>query len=100
MHIFDASGPYRGRVCVFGQCPKAGKLECLVPNCGEKPFLRQLDNYHFNGDKFERAPKVMLFDRGEGFLVGPPRVEDAKPAIIIERRPREEGDEDDDEGPF
>jgi hypothetical protein len=59
LHVFDAaSGLYRGRVCIFGQCPKPGKRECLVPNCGEKPFLQQFDDYHFNDARFEREPKV------------------------------------------
>lgn len=96
VHVFDAaSGRYRGRVCIFGQCPKPGKRECLVPNCGEKPFLQQFDDSHFNDARFEREPKVTLFDRADGFLVCPPRVEDAKPAIVIELRP-DAGDLDDD----
>jgi hypothetical protein len=96
LHVFDAArGLYRGRVCIFGQCPNSGKRECLVPNCGEKPFLQQFDDYHFNDARFEREPKVTLFDRADGFLVRPPRVEDAKPATIIELRPDEDDDDDD-----
>jgi len=42
MHVMDAAtGAYAGRLCIFGQCPKPGKLECLVPNCGAEPFLQQ-----------------------------------------------------------
>ena len=97
VHVFDAArGRYRGRVCIFGQCPKPGKRECRVPNCGEKPFLQQFDDYHFNDARFEREPKVTLFDRADGFLVRPPRVEDAKPAIVIELRPDEDDSDDGD----
>jgi hypothetical protein len=101
VHVFDAgSGLYRGRVCIFGQCPKPGKRECWVPNCGEKPFLQQFDESHFNDARFEREPKVTLFDRADGFLVRPPRVEDAKPAIVIELRPYEDDSDDGAEVPF
>ena len=101
LHVFDAaSGLYRGRVCIFGQCPKPGKRECRVPNCGEKPFLQQFDDYHFNDARFEHEPKVTLFDRADGFLVRPPRVEDAKPAIVIELRPYEFDSDDGAEVPF
>ena len=98
LHIFDAaSGLYRGRACAFGQCPKPGKSECWVPNCGKTPFLRQFDNYQFNNARFGYEPKVTLFDRTDGFLVRPPRLENAKPAILIELRPREEDFDEDDE---
>ena len=98
VHVFDASsGLYRGRVCIFGQCPKPGKRECRVPDCGEQPFLQQFDDYHFNHARFGREPKVTLFDRADGFLVRPPQIEDAKPAIVIERRPDEDEDEDDED---
>ena len=101
LHVFDAAGSlYRGRVCIFGQCPKPGKRECRVPNCGEKPFLQQFDDYRFNDARFEREPKVTLFDRADGFLVRPPRVGDAKPATVIELRPCEDDFDDDDEVPF
>ena len=95
-----ASGPYRGRVCIFGQCPKPGKRECRVPNCGEKPFLQQFDDYHFDDARFEREPKVTLFDRADGFLVHPPRVEDAKPAIVVELKPHEYDFGYDEDAPF
>ena len=97
MHVFDgASGLYQGRACIFGQCPKPGRRECRVPNCGEKPFLQQFDDYRFNDARFEREPKVTLFDRADGYLVRPPRVEDAKPSILIELRPRVLDDDSDD----
>jgi hypothetical protein len=60
VHIFDAeSGEYRGRLCIFGQCPKPGKRECLVPGCGKSLFLQQFAKYHFNRAQFEGEPKVI-----------------------------------------
>jgi hypothetical protein len=79
VHIFDyASGDYRGRLCIFGQCPKPGKRECLVKDCGSKPFLRQFDNYRFRREEFEAAPKVLLFESGSGFLTPMPKIEGRK----------------------
>jgi hypothetical protein len=57
VHILEAAtGIYQGRLCIFGQCPKAGKRECFVPGCGAQPFLRQFKNYHFDMARFEAAP--------------------------------------------
>lgn len=70
VHVLEAaSGAYRGRLCSFGQCPKKGKIQCLVPGCGAQPFLRQFEKYWFNPGQFEAEPKVILFDRATGFLV-------------------------------
>jgi hypothetical protein len=76
VHFLDfASGDYRGRQCIFGQCPKDGKHECLVPRCGEKPFLRQFSQYCFNRARFEAEPKVVLFDRASRLLVEMPLID-------------------------
>src|ERR1035437_1830787 len=80
--------------------PTPASARARVPNCGEKPFLQQFDDYHFDDARFEREPKVTLFDRADGFLVRPPRVEDAKPAIIIELTPYEDDSDDGAEVPF
>jgi hypothetical protein len=94
VHIFDAeSGVYRGRQCIFGQCPKPGKRECLVRGCGAQPFLQQFQKYRFNPAQFEGEPRVILFDRASGFLVRPPRI-DAKPTRVV---PRAKKDHEDDE---
>jgi hypothetical protein len=70
VHVLDAaSGDYRGRLCAFGQCPKPGKRECLVPGCGAQPFLQQFEGYRFNPARFGGEPRVTLFDRDSGFLV-------------------------------
>ena len=83
VHVFDVgTGRYQGRLCIFGQCPKAGKRECLVPGCGAQQFLRQFARYHFNPEQFESEPKVILFDRARGFLARTPTM-DAKPTRIV-----------------
>ena len=93
VHIFDATtGSYRGRLCSFGQCPKPGKRECLVENCGAQTFLQQFEGYRFRDAQFHGEPKVVLFDRAGGFLVRPPEI-DAKPTRWVRRPPREEEDE-------
>lgn len=100
VHIFDAeSGTYRGRLCFFGQCPKPGKRECLVPRCGAQPFLRQFEGYRFKPAQFEGEPGVTLFDRVSGFLVRPPRI-DAKPTTVVHRARKDDEDLDDQDAPF
>jgi hypothetical protein len=98
VHVFDsAEGRYRGRLCIFGQCPKQGKRERLVPGCGEQPFLRQFQDYRYKPGLFAGEPKVVLFERSTNFLVSLPRM-DAKPRVIIwKERPPEEFEEDDEE---
>ena len=87
--------PSGGRPCsFFGQCPKPGKRECLVPGCGSEPFLRQFEKYSFNPAQFERAAKVTLFDRASGFLVHPPRIE-AMPTRFAHRARNENFDDKD-----
>jgi hypothetical protein len=76
IHVFSAADlDYKGRLCIFGECPKPGKRECFVPHCGEQPFLQQFERYRFNPAQFESEPKTVLFDRESGFLVRPPRIE-------------------------
>jgi hypothetical protein len=76
VHIMDAAtGEYRGRLCIFRECPKPGNRECLVPHCGEELFLRQFEGYQFRRELFEAAPKAILFDRDSGFLVRLPEIE-------------------------
>jgi hypothetical protein len=92
-HFFEAgTGAYRGRLCIFGQCPKHGKRECRVPGCGSEPFLQQFHDYRFDPARFEAEPKVILFDRDTGFLVRPPRIEAKEP--IWKRRKEFDEDED------
>lgn len=83
VHVFDAgAGDYRGRLCIFGQCPKKGKRDCLAPHCGEHLFLQQFPNYRFRRAQFEAERKVVLFDRASRFLVRPPQI-DGSPYRIV-----------------
>ncbi len=56
---------YLGRLCSFNTCPK-GKRECLVPGCGETPFLRQHGEFEWWADTLAPAKAVRLFDRASG----------------------------------
>jgi len=100
VHVFDAgSGVYRGRLCEFGQCPKPDRRECRVAGCGVEPFLRQFEKHRFSDGRFEDGPQVVLFDRTDGFVVHPPRM-DAKPSRIVYRAGKCDPDWDDRETPF
>jgi len=89
-HIFDdATGAYRGRLCIFGQCPKPRKHQCQVPGCGDELFLQQFAKYRFNPAQFDAEPLVILFDRASGFLVRMPRME-VKPTFWKSRSERED----------
>ena len=56
---------YLGRLCAFNACPK-GKRECLVPGCGDMPFLRQHDEFEWWADTLAPGGAVRLFDRASG----------------------------------
>lgn len=76
VHVLDAAtGDYRGRLCGFGQCPKQGKSQCRVRNCGAQPFLQQFEGLRWNSARFESELRVTLFDRAAGFLVQPPMID-------------------------
>jgi hypothetical protein len=53
---------YRGRLCIFGQCPK-GKPECEVPGCGAQPFLQLYEKFEISPRVFAEQPCVALFNR-------------------------------------
>jgi len=53
---------YRGRLCIFGQCPK-GKPECKVPGCGSQPFLQLYEGFEIHPRVFAERPCVVLFER-------------------------------------
>jgi hypothetical protein len=90
VHVFDAdTGAYGGRLCIFKECPKPGKRECLVPGCGAKPFLQQFSRYRFNPAQFEGEPKVVLFDRASGFVVRRPKI-DGKLRPMVSRTVRDD----------
>lgn len=58
---------YLGRLCGFNTCPK-GKRECLVPGCGETPFLRQHEEFEWWADSLAPGRAVRLFDRASGTI--------------------------------
>jgi predicted nucleotidyltransferase len=60
--IEPGSNRYLGRLCRFGQCPK-GKLDCLVPGCGQKRFLRQHQDFVFQPESLEPGKIELLFSR-------------------------------------
>ena len=61
--IFEpGTNRYRGRLCIFGQCPK-GKPECEVPGCGAQPFLQLYDDFEISPSVFAKEPCVVLFER-------------------------------------
>ena len=53
---------YLGRLCAFTRCPK-DKLDCLVPGCGNTPFLKQLKGFIFSKAALEVNKTTLLFDR-------------------------------------
>jgi hypothetical protein len=64
VHILEpGTDRYRGRLCDYGECPKAHKEACLVDGCGAQPFLRQFRDYTFDRGEFWDAPKEILFER-------------------------------------
>lgn len=102
VHLFESStGQYRGRLCIFGQCPKPRKLECLVPGCGAEPFLQQFEDYRFKPWLFAGEPKVILFERSTSFLVALPRIEgNRRPVTWTPSERRDRTDVTDDDVPF
>jgi hypothetical protein len=56
---------YLGRLCSFNQCPK-GKLDCLVPGCGETPFNKRIADFALHPDLLETAAGAMLYQRETG----------------------------------
>ncbi|MFG0332936.1 MAG: hypothetical protein ACF8TS_06190 [Maioricimonas sp. JB049] len=54
---------YLGRVCTFNQCPKPRKYECLVPGCGDKPFVQQHAEFTLEADALAADRSIILFDR-------------------------------------
>jgi hypothetical protein len=63
----DGWNNYLGRLCTYGQCPK-GKVECLAPGCGRKPFLKQHREFVFRCDALAADRIVPLYERGRGVL--------------------------------
>ncbi len=60
--LFDSADRYRGRLCIFGRCPK-GKFVCRVPGCGRPRFLQQHQGFVFKQDLLAGELLVELFRR-------------------------------------
>jgi hypothetical protein len=54
---------YLGRLCIFGSCPKADKLERLIPGCGATKFLKLLRDFQFYADALSPEKSIVLFQR-------------------------------------
>lgn len=54
---------YLGRLCCFNQCPKEGKADCLVPGCGEHPFLKRIPSFQMRPKALHPERTVVLFVR-------------------------------------
>nr|WP_250888703.1 hypothetical protein [Mesorhizobium sp. dw_380] len=63
--IEPVSDAYLGRLCKFSQCPK-GKLDCLVPGCGEIAFNKRIAEFTPHADLLAPAQDAMLYTRGVG----------------------------------
>lgn len=55
---------YLGRLCAFTRCPK-DKPECLVPGCGDTPFLKQHEGFIFSKEVLAAGKTITLVERGE-----------------------------------
>jgi hypothetical protein len=66
--IFRAgSNDYLGRLCTFGTCPK-GKRACMVPGCGDMPFLQQHEDFVLWPATLQEDRMIRLYDRDTGIL--------------------------------
>ena len=66
--IFEpGTNRYLGRLCRFNQCPK-GKRDCLAPDCGHLPFLKQIEGFRPYLDILAPESTVPLFDWHAGVL--------------------------------
>jgi hypothetical protein len=63
----DVWNDYLGRLCIYGQCPK-GKVECLTPGCGRKPFLQQHEAFVLEPDALAADRALTLYERGRGLI--------------------------------
>jgi hypothetical protein len=63
--IEPGSDNYLGRLCKFSSCPK-GKLDCLVPGCGEIAFNKRIVDFTPHDDLLAPAQGAMLYKRGVG----------------------------------
>ena len=66
MHILKPeTDRYRGRLCSLDACPERTVDACMVDGGSAQPFLRQILEYRFNRDHFDRATWEILFERAD-----------------------------------
>ena len=56
------TGRYLGRLCLYKDCPKPGKFECLVAGCGVK-HLKHDGDFTFDPTALAPDRSSVLFDR-------------------------------------
>lgn len=54
---------YLGRLCLFNQCPRSGKLECVTPGCGDRLHLRQHVDFTLRPEALAADRSIILFER-------------------------------------
>ncbi|MEN6304395.1 MAG: hypothetical protein ABFD96_16800 [Armatimonadia bacterium] len=57
---------YRGRLCLFNECPRPGKPECWVRRCGDPPHLRQHAEFTLRPEALAADRSIILFERQAG----------------------------------
>jgi hypothetical protein len=60
---FNNSDFYLGRLCIFVNCPKPGKEECLVPNCGKISLLQQHQDFRFNMKSLDSDQIIVIYQK-------------------------------------
>jgi hypothetical protein len=69
---------YVGRLCSYNKCPK-GKIDCMVPGCGEIPFNRVFRNFKLHPDILRPAAYSTLYRRGEGLIMSATELPETAP---------------------
>ena len=64
--IFEPeSNQYIGRLCIFNECPKEGKRECLVPGCGEIPLVKKVEGFTLYDDALAAERSILLYQMND-----------------------------------
>ncbi len=56
---------YIGRLCIFNECPREGKKECLVPGCGEIPFVKKVESFTLYDDALAAEKSILLYQNND-----------------------------------
>jgi hypothetical protein len=54
---------YLGCLCIFRECPRRGRYECLEPGCGATPLLRQHEGFVLRADALSPDRSTVLLER-------------------------------------